>query len=206
MKRLLVTGGCGKIGSKIAVSAMPFYEVDVIDDLSSGDLSNLGSRSDFRTCPVAMVENFPDEKRSEMILAITGDFADPRILSRIRSGYYESVVHSAFFSGSADSFPIENFENENYKTIALIWSCFASTSYLVLNQRETSDRISQINNEIIDAYLNHPRLSKLNFGKVIYSVEQIYEQDLMNRYIEDVAYANLSLCKSLVSKREFVLK
>ena len=206
MKRLLVTGGCGKFGSKIAISAMPFYEVDVIDNLSSGDLSNLGSRSDFRTCPVSMIENFPNEKRSEMILAITGDFADPKILSRIRSGYYDSVIHSAFFSECTNDFPIESFENEAYKTIALIWSCFASKSYLVLNQRETLEKISQINNEIINAYLKHPRLSELKFGKVLYSLKQIYEQGLTNCYIEDVAYANLSLCKSLVSKREFVLK
>ena len=97
--KVLVTGGCGFIGSAVANRlATEGHEVDIVDDLSAGD---------------------PTETNS--VLLITGDFADTAVLDRIRSGMYEVIFHLAAQPrvGYSVEHPVETNEVNLHKSLAI---------------------------------------------------------------------------------------
>ncbi len=123
-KRILVTGGCGFIGSNL-VHAL--YEqsakITVVDDLSTGTLENL------MTLPIRVVtgETLPlydanhSENDSNKILVITCDFARKEIFEKISAGEFDVIMHLAANPRVEYSvnYPVETHEVNVHKTVGL---------------------------------------------------------------------------------------
>jgi nucleoside-diphosphate-sugar epimerase len=99
--RALVTGGCGFIGSNICHKLMELgWKVDVVDDMSAGNLENLFSPLfKVRTILGPLLSSYEREgefyRDDSTLLVVEADMENPGILSRISRGYYDVVFHLA---------------------------------------------------------------------------------------------------------------
>ena len=98
MVNCLVTGGCGFIGSNLVHALFEKgWSVDVVDDMSAGDLAFLEG-IEVRTVHVDLLSVFEKEyennlrESSNVVLAMTGDFAHNNILTRIKRGKFLSMT------------------------------------------------------------------------------------------------------------------
>lgn len=132
MRKALITGGCGFIGSNLAHRlSSDGWSVTIIDDMSNGHLELLDGL-DFRVIPdaglydafvlAASEHNTVSEKT---VLVIQDDFANPRILSLIESGAFDVVFHQAAVPRVSYSVehPAETTEVNITKTVALFEAC-----------------------------------------------------------------------------------
>lgn len=130
MKRALVTGGCGFIGSHLAKSLLEKgWVVDIVDNMSNGRLENLGSinaRVILSSGLIKPLKEFWRKKhesgRAEnCILVIQDDFSSPEMLEYIKADSYDIIFHQAALPSV--EFSIQNpslttFENIS-KTVSL---------------------------------------------------------------------------------------
>jgi UDP-N-acetylglucosamine 4-epimerase len=105
MKKCLVTGGCGFIGSNLVHRLVSEgWMVDVVDNLSNGYLENLDGLPEkghnIRVLPnasflpkFASVE--PEKRKAKDVLVISDDFSHPAVLERIHQLKYDVVFHQA---------------------------------------------------------------------------------------------------------------
>ena len=129
MQKVLVTGGAGFIGSHLVkkLVEMGDYDIDVVDNLSSGSLDAL-SGLDIRCVATGLLPVYsrkePDVDSSK-VLVITGDFVDPNVLERISDVQYDLVFHLA--ANARVSYSVEHptvtTEENVYKTVALFEAC-----------------------------------------------------------------------------------
>lgn len=125
-KKALVTGGCGFIGSNLTVKLVKMgWDVDVVDDLSSGDLGTLDG-IDIRVVTPELSLQYEDSGIIEdKTLVITGDFASPYILSRVADKKYDYVFHLAALPRV--QFSVENpaltTDQNVMKTVSLMTAC-----------------------------------------------------------------------------------
>ena len=118
--RALVTGGCGFIGSAVVNRLVAEGdEIDIVDDLSSGDPSNLSW--EFNAVPPSLLVQYPKVATHNKPLLITGDFADRELLMRVQSGAYDVVYHLAANPrvGYSVENPVESNETNLHKSVAL---------------------------------------------------------------------------------------
>ncbi|MAI58916.1 MAG: LPS biosynthesis protein WbpP [Rhodobacteraceae bacterium] len=100
MKKCLVTGGCGFIGSHLARRLVSEgWAVDVVDNMSNGYLENLDGLK-IRVLPNAYFlpdfDNAMSQKPGDhQVLVISDDFSHPQILKRVREKHYDVVFHQA---------------------------------------------------------------------------------------------------------------
>ncbi len=101
MKKLLITGGCGFIGSNLVRQLKDTYEVVVLDNLSSGSLSNIDQYG---------------------VTIITGDILNEHDLERALDGV-DMVVHLAASGSVIDSIanPVNNFRTNVEGTFQVLW-------------------------------------------------------------------------------------
>ena len=139
MNKCLVTGGCGFIGSNLALQLVKEgWQVDIVDDLSSGDLSFLDVASP-RTVHVDMLPlfelNHEKDRESNKPLIITGDFSHENVLSRIKAKAYDTVFHVAALPRVSFSVkePVLTSEVNLFKTLALFHACADSTKRVVFS-------------------------------------------------------------------------
>jgi len=134
--KALVTGGCGFIGSNLVRKLLKLgWEVEVVDDLSSGDISSLGNIP-MRVVTVGLLANYESFEREEKkSLIITGDFASPYILSRIADKRYDYVFHLAAMPRVEFSVknPILTNENNVSKTVALMSACCGNVKRFIFS-------------------------------------------------------------------------
>ena len=91
-KRALVTGGAGFIGSNLVHRLhAEGWQVDIVDDLSSGDLENLNDLT-IRRVPAGLAQL---DSPVDITTLFEGDFVDPAVLARIKAGKYDVVFHLA---------------------------------------------------------------------------------------------------------------
>lgn len=99
MKKALVTGGCGFIGSNLTKKLVKLgWQVDVVDDMSNGHLELLKELN----CRVLLNGSFytafkmQEIKRpNDLVLVIKDDFSDDNILNSVYQGTYDVIFHQA---------------------------------------------------------------------------------------------------------------
>lgn len=99
MRRALVTGGCGFIGSNLTKELVKQgWQVDIVDDMSNGHLELLEGLN----IRVLMNGSFYTaykmqdlERQQGEVLVIQDDFADDNILGAIYQGVYDVIFHQA---------------------------------------------------------------------------------------------------------------
>ena len=102
MRKALVTGGCGFIGSNLTKELVKQgWQVDIVDDMSNGHLELLEELK-FKTLPnSSFVYHYIQSmkgsiKRSkDLVLVIQDDFAARSMLDYISSGTYDVIFHQA---------------------------------------------------------------------------------------------------------------
>ena len=137
MKRVLVTGGCGFIGSNLVKRLVDMnYQVDVVDDFSSGHLSLLDGLQVRCILPelFSYLEDVNYTRRVEDVLVFECDFSHPFILSRIREKKYDLVFHEAAVprvSYSVEN-PVETTDVNLLRSVALLKACAGNTKRVVM--------------------------------------------------------------------------
>jgi nucleoside-diphosphate-sugar epimerase len=127
--KALVTGGCGFIGAHLVKKLVDEgAEVTVVDDLSSGDISNLTDKNlKVRAVIPSLVSVLhKSESREERdAVVITGDFVDAEVLSHFVDGEYTHVFHLAANPrvGFSVEFPAISTETNLMKTVELLSAC-----------------------------------------------------------------------------------
>ena len=99
MKKALVTGGCGFIGSNLTKELVKQgWQVDIVDDMSNGHLELLEGLN----VRVLMNGSFYTaykmqdlERQQSEVLVIQDDFADDNVLNAIYQGAYDVIFHQA---------------------------------------------------------------------------------------------------------------
>jgi len=98
MSKVLVTGGCGFIGSNLVHQLIRLgWDVDIVDDLSNGVLENLGEldKRVVTTDTLHLYQDQFEEDDEKQTLVVCGDFAHENILQRILDNNYTFVFHLA---------------------------------------------------------------------------------------------------------------
>ena len=133
--RILVTGGCGFIGSNLVDELNSFgHIVDVVDDLSSGDIDNIDSEKKI-VLPHFLSQLSVKESRIGKVLIITSDFCDKYIINSILENKYDVVYHLAANPSVSYSFdfPMESHEVNLTKAFKIFHSCAKSGTKLIFS-------------------------------------------------------------------------
>ena len=135
--RALVTGGCGFIGSNLARKLVDLkWEVDIVDDLSTGDVSFLDGLV-YRTVPASTAKFYEKEKdsRDPDVLVIVGDFVDDEITRRIIEKSYDVIFHLAADPRVEYTVknPLETTENNLLKTVRLMTHSIGNVKRIVFS-------------------------------------------------------------------------
>jgi UDP-glucose 4-epimerase len=132
--KALVTGGCGFIGSHLTRRLIADgHSVDVVDDLSSGELASLTGLKMRVTLADLAEEFFSSIENDPSLTVIQGDFSHSFILNRIESKEYDVVFHQAAIPRVLYSVenPVETSDVNLLSTVKLMEACAGNTDRLV---------------------------------------------------------------------------
>lgn len=188
MKKALVTGGCGFIGSSLTKKLVDLgWQVDVVDNMSNGNLDLLKEVN----TRILMCSSFytafkmQDIQRPQnLVLVIQDDFADDNVLNPVFQGEYDVIFHQAALPRV--SYSVENpyyttVENIS-KTIRLFEAARESCSRIVFASSSSiyGDTKSLPTKEDSPSNCQSPyawqKLSIENYAKLAH---EIYGQDIV---------------------------
>lgn len=128
MRKALVTGGCGFIGSNLTKELVKQgWQVDIVDDMSNGHLSLLNGLKSKVLPNASFVYHFMNQmkgsvKRSKnTVLVMQDDFAASSLLDYIKADMYDVIFHQAAVPRVSYSveYPYETTIANIAKTVAL---------------------------------------------------------------------------------------
>ena len=139
MKRALVTGGCGFIGSNLSKELVRIgWQVDIVDDMSNGHLE-LVEELNCRFLPGASFINaynateMGKSRKQEDVTVIQDDFSSDCMLEHIQTGVYDVVFHQAAVPRVSYSVehPGETTDINIGKTVHLFKACAGSVDKVI---------------------------------------------------------------------------
>ncbi len=138
-RRALVTGGCGFIGSNLVKELISQgWTVDVVDNLSNGDIGLIEGVAEIRVLPNSSFLNAYKQQEidrtNDKILMIEDDFASLGMLMYINDEHYDVVFHQAAVprvSYSVEN-PAETTHENVTKSVALLEACVGAVDRVVL--------------------------------------------------------------------------
>ena len=99
MKRALVTGGCGFIGSNLTKELVKLgWQVDIVDDMSNGHLElleGLNTRVLMNGSFYTAYKMQDLERKQDEVLVIQDDFSNDNVLNGVFQGCYDIIFHQA---------------------------------------------------------------------------------------------------------------
>jgi nucleoside-diphosphate-sugar epimerase len=136
MKRALVTGGAGFIGSNLTHALVnDDWVVDVVDDMSSGHLTQLDGLN-YRVFLPGMSEIYEMQKTrgSDEVFVHECDFSHPVILEKIASKHYDVVFHQAAVPRVSYSVeePVLTTDVNLLRSVELLRACVGNVSRVVV--------------------------------------------------------------------------
>lgn len=151
MKRALVTGGCGFIGSNLTKKLVSDgWLVDVVDNLSGGRLESLDNIKKRVIPSSAFIEPYyaslkgrdgqantsPSislDRGTETVLVIQDDFSSDHMLKHIQAGHYDVIFHQAAVPRVSYSveYPADTTYENVFKTVKLFESCTGNVQRVV---------------------------------------------------------------------------
>jgi len=133
MKRALVTGGCGFIGSNLTRELVfQGWIVDVVDDMSNGHLELLEGLKYRPLLNASFLAHFKRSSNDEVVV-ITDDFASQHILRHVYEKNYDVVFHQAAIPRVSYSckYPAETTDTNILKTVQLFEACNGKVKRIV---------------------------------------------------------------------------
>lgn len=136
MKRALVTGGAGFIGSNLTKELVnKGWQVDVVDDMSNGHLHLLESLK-LRVFLPSLARIYEDQQTRSKgdVYVFECDFSHNEILERIADKRYDVVFHQAAVprvSYSVEN-PVETTDINLLRSVALLHACVGNVDKVVV--------------------------------------------------------------------------
>jgi len=139
--KALVTGGCGFIGSNLTKELVKLgWTVDVVDNLSSGDLDSLEGLNVRHIPGGSFLRHFYESleinnnhRKSDEVIVIPDDFSHAGVLSHISDKNYDIVFHQAAVPrvGYSVENPAETTYENIAKTVSLFEACAGNVKRIV---------------------------------------------------------------------------
>lgn len=128
MRKCIVTGGCGFIGSNLVKTLVDSgWQVTVVDDLSAGKLENLHQKVKFRTVLPEMIHSFSQNEKLQpgQVMVITGDFVHPDVIYHMQVTGFTHVFHLAANPRVEFTvkYPVSTTEANVQKSVELLTAC-----------------------------------------------------------------------------------
>jgi len=134
--KALVTGGCGFIGSNLVHKLVrEGWEIDVVDDMSSGDLDNLAPlRCRVLAGPLAHLYERHLDPTNPQVVVINDDFCTLEIARRIINKDYEIIFHLAANPRVEYTVqnPVKSTEENLFKSVKLMVHCVGNVKRFVM--------------------------------------------------------------------------
>ena len=139
-KRVLVTGGCGFIGTHVVHGLLESgYSVHVVDDMTGADYEffiDTMADKHVRTLPIGVVNVWEHQREineTADVVVFEGDFAEPPIIKRLANNMYDAVIHLAAEPRVQYSveYPVSTYQNNLQKTVELFHICAKTSTRVV---------------------------------------------------------------------------
>lgn len=133
MKRALVTGGAGFIGSNLVHELVrQGWLVDIVDDMSNGHIDLLKPLN-FKVFLPGLCDLYTKERQANEVFIFECDFAHKEILERIQQQQYDVVFHHAANPRVAYSVenPVETTEINVMRSVSLLQACIKNVKRVV---------------------------------------------------------------------------